>query len=90
MQGKPLSYFIDKAMGIVDFCKIDIESGEMLALTVSELKKVHGRVKTFFVEVHPGYNGGMDGNREELVKRFTEAGYRVETEDYQTIVAYES
>ena len=90
VQGKPLSYFIDNTMGVVDFCKIDIESGEMLAITVKELKKVYGKVKTFFVEVHPGYNGGMDGNREELVKRFEEAGYKTETVDYQTIVAYES
>jgi len=72
---------------IIDFCKIDIESGEMIALTVSELKKVKGKIKTFFVEVHPGFNGGMDGNREELKKRFKEAGYKVYEEDYQTIVA---
>jgi len=72
---------------IVDFCKIDIESGEMLALTVGELKKVKGKIKTFFVEVHPGYNGGMDENREELKKRFIKAGYKVYEEDYQTIVA---
>jgi len=86
--GKPLSYFIQDK--IIDFCKIDIESGEMSSLTVDELKKVHGKVKTFFVEVHPGYNGGMDGNREELIRRFKEAGYRTETKDFQTIVAYES
>lgn len=88
VQGKPLSWFIDGKA--IDFCKVDIESGEMLALTVDELKKVHGKVKVFFVEVHPGYNGGMDENREEIIRRFQESGYRTETEDYQTVVAYES
>ena len=72
---------------VIDFCKVDIESGEMLALTVDELKKVKGKVKTFFVEVHPGYNGGMDENREEIKRRFAKAGYKVYNEDYQTIVA---
>lgn len=83
--GCTLSNFINN--DVYDFCKIDIESGEMLALTVEELKQVHGKVKTFFVEVHPGYNGGMDGNREELISRFEKAGYKTETIDYQTIVA---
>jgi len=90
VEGKPLSFFVDYLKEPVDFCKVDIESGEMLAITVKELKKVYGKVKTFFVEVHPGYNGGMDGNREELIKRFEEAGYKTEVIDYQTIVAYES
>lgn len=88
VMGKPLSWFV--ADKVVDFCKIDIESGEMLALTVDELQKVHGSVKVFFVEVHPGYNGGMDENREELIRRFTESGYKTETKDFQTIVAYAS
>ncbi len=86
--GRPLSKFVEDVGEVVDFCKIDIESGEMLALTVDELRKVHGKVKTFFVEIHPGYNGGMDENREEIISRFNEAGYKTETEDYQTVVAY--
>jgi FkbM family methyltransferase len=89
VMGKPLSIFVDNAMGVVDFCKIDIEGGEMKAITVDELKKVREKVKTFFVEVHPAFGGGMDGNREELLKRFNEAGYKTEVIDYQTLVAYE-
>jgi len=88
VQGKPLSWFIND--GVIDFCKIDIEGGEMLALITPELKKVYGKVKTFFVEVHPIYNGSMDSNREELISRFKEAGFETETIDYQTFVAYES
>lgn len=88
--GKPLSWFVDEVGEVVDFCKIDVEGGEMMAITTDELKKVQGKVNVFFVEVHPAFNGGMDGNREELVNRFKEAGYRVEIEDYQTIVAYDN
>ncbi len=87
VQAKPISYFVDKAGDIVDFCKVDIEGFEIKALTLDELKKVAGKVKTFFVEIHPAYNGGIDENREELTVRFMQAGYQVEKIDYQTIVA---
>ena len=90
VQGKPLSWFVDEVGEVVDFCKVDVEGGEMLALIIPELKKVYGKVKTFFVEVHPIYNGSMDSNREELISRFKEAGFETETIDYQTFIAYES
>lgn len=90
VEARPLSWFVKYANETVDFCKVDIEGGEMLALTIDELKSVHGKVKTFFVEVHPAYNGGMEENREELLRRFKEAGYKTEIVDYQTIVAYEN
>lgn len=85
--GEVLSWFVGNMPDVVDFCKIDIEGGEMMALTVEQLKRVYGDVKTFFVEVHPAFNGGMDENREELISRFKEAGYKTETLDYQTIIA---
>lgn len=84
----PLSEFLP--LRLVDFCKIDIEGGEMKALTVEQLKLAKGKVKAFFVEVHPAYNGGMDENREELIRRFKEAGYQTEIIDYQTIYAYDN
>lgn len=88
---KPLSHYVNQCTGPVDFCKVDIESGEMIALTETELKKVAGKVKTFFVEVHPGYGGGMDENKAELMRRFEVAGYKTDTIDYQTFTAeYES
>ncbi len=73
---------------IIDFCKIDIEGGEMMALTAEEIKNVKGKIRCFFVEVHPAYNGGMDENREELIKRFIDNGYTVELIDFQTFAAY--
>lgn len=85
--GKPLSYFLQN-LDKVDFCKVDIEGGEMLALTEAELKKVKSKVKCFFVEVHPAYNGGMEQNYKELITRFANAGYSIEGIDYQTFAAY--
>lgn len=87
VEGKPLNWFIDEVKARIDFCKIDIEGGEMMALAVEQLQLAYGRVKTFFVEVHPAFNGGMDENREELIRRFKFAQYNVETIDFQTIVA---
>lgn len=83
--GQTLSTFIGETE--VDFCKVDIEGGEMKALTINELKLVYGKVKTFFVEVHPAFGGGMDENRNELLSRFEQAGYKTETLDFQTIIA---
>ena len=84
--GKPLSYYLKQTKNIVDFCKIDIEGGEMKALTTSELKKSKGKVRTFFVEVHPTEKG-IDENRIELISRFESNGYKVEVLDYQTLIA---
>lgn len=90
VEGKPLIWFLNVMEDQVDFCKIDIEGGEIFALTEEQLKLAHGKVKTFFVECHPSNNYSMYSCQEELVKRFKNAGYRVEIIDYQTIVAYES
>ncbi len=90
VKGKPLSWFAKQIQETVDFCKCDIEGGEIFALTEEQLKLVHGKVKCFFVECHPTNNYGMDACREELIRRFEAAGYETETIDYQTIVAYAS
>lgn len=73
----------------IDFCKVDIEGGEMMALTEEQILLAHGKVKTFFVEVHPAFGGGMDENREELIRRFKKVGYNIETIDYQTFIAHD-
>jgi FkbM family methyltransferase len=92
VEGHQLSWFLAHAFSgstaqHIDFCKIDIEGGEMMALTIEQLKFAYGKVKTFFVEVHPAFGGGMDENREELIRRFEHCGYEVEQIDFQTIVA---
>lgn len=87
VQGKPLSWFVNDIGEDIDFCKCDVEGGEMKAITVDELKKVHGKIKVLFVEVHPAFGGGMESNTQELNNRFAEAGYETEMTDYQTIIA---
>lgn len=92
VQGLTLSTFLsvsgaDRMGEIIDFCKVDIEGGEIFALTNEELKKTRGKVRTFFVECHPSQNYSMESCVDELTKRFKKNGYKVYNEDYQTIVA---
>lgn len=87
VEGHPLNYFLLLTDSNIDFCKVDIEGGEMMALTEKNILSSVGKVKCFFVEVHPAYGGGLDENREELKKRFSRTGFRVEQLDFQTIIA---
>jgi len=81
----PLSWYVqDKE---IDFCKIDVEGYENNALTEGEILKVRGKVKTFFVELHPGYGLGFAEIERELTRKFSHAGYIVEMLDHQTLVA---
>ena len=43
----------------------------------------HRVIKNFMIQ-----GGGMDENREELIKRFIDNGYTVELIDFQTFAAY--
>jgi FkbM family methyltransferase len=90
VNGEILTTYFEKIGKQVDFCKIDVEGGEMNALTPMLLKKCFENkyCKIFFVENHPTNNYNIDTGREELVLRFTKAGYGVQRIDYQTIVAY--
>ena len=87
VKGEPLSYFLSQTDSIVDFVKIDIEGGEMSALITEELKAAYGKVKMFYVEVHPWQ--AMDMNREELLNRFKKAGYNTEVLNHETIIAFQ-
>jgi len=89
VNGQILTTYFEQIGKPVDFCKIDIEGGEMNALTPTILAHCFNKqyCKTFFVENHPTNNYTLDSGREELVLRFTKAGYNVERIDYQTIVA---
>lgn len=87
LQSFPLSIFVNEMNGLVDFVKCDIEGFENKALSIEELMKVKDRVKTFFVEMHPGYGLGFDEIFTELNAKFMQCGYKVERIDFQTIVA---
>ena len=90
VHGVTLSSFLQASNAekeIIDFVKVDVEGAEIKIFTEEEIAKTKGKVKTFFIEVHPAYNGGMDENREEIKRRFIKCGYKVHEEDYQTIIA---
>jgi FkbM family methyltransferase len=55
----------------VDFCKIDIEGSEWVAITEETLKPVFNIINKIFVEVHP------PERRTELKKVFEAVGYKV-------------
>lgn len=81
----PLSWFVQERS--IDFCKVDIEGYEIYALSQEEINKVAGKVKVFFVEMHPYDNWGFESMSKELTERFENAGYNVELLDFQTLVA---
>jgi FkbM family methyltransferase len=86
VKGEPLSYFLSQTDSEIDFVKIDIEGGEMAALTTENLLPAFGKVKMFYVEVHPWQT--MDINRNELLSRFKKVGYNTEVLNHETIIAF--
>jgi hypothetical protein len=62
----------------VDFCKVDIESGEFQALTTERILEVSHIIKSFFVELHPR----TIESQMEIGARFEQAGYKVDFVDY--------
>lgn len=85
IQANPLSFFVQDNK--IDFCKVDIEGYEIYALSQEEINKVAGKVKVFFVEMHPYDGWGFETISKELTERFESAGYDVELVDFQTLVA---
>jgi FkbM family methyltransferase len=77
-------------LNIVDFCKIDIEGSEIIAITEETLKPIAGRIKEFFVEVHPTLPlDGMDQqqNKMKLWNIFEKIGYDMEDINFETFMA---
>jgi FkbM family methyltransferase len=74
----------------VDFCKIDIEGSEMIAITHEEIAKVADKIARFYVEVHhtASINGNdLTKNKPILTGIFEDNGYKIEDIDYQTFCA---
>lgn len=75
---------------VVDFCKIDIEGSEMVAITQEIIDSVNTRIKSFFMEVHPTMklNGkNQQENKDILSKIFKNSGYSVRDINFETIYA---
>lgn len=71
----------------VDFCKIDIEGSEMIAITEETLKPVFDKIDSFFIEVHStitSYKHDYEWwdsiiiNRVKLQEIFHKVGYKTE------------
>tara|TARA_Y100000389_G_C17457740_1_gene519347 strand:+ start:693 stop:1421 length:729 start_codon:yes stop_codon:yes gene_type:complete len=69
----------------VDFCKIDIEGSEMIAITEETLKPVYDKIDRMFIEVHATYAGpdmpwekNLIINREKIEKVLKNVGYKYE------------
>lgn len=60
------------ALTKVDFCKIDIEGSEWIAITEKTLEPVFDIIDKIFIEIHP------PESRDEFKKRFEAVGYKVE------------
>ena len=69
----------------VDFCKIDIEGSEMIAITEENLKPVYDKIDRMFIEVHATESGpdmpwekNLIINREKIEKVLKNVGYKYE------------
>lgn len=71
----------------VDFCKIDIEGSEMIAITSEEVAATAGRIKNWFVEAHPTPGFSQEQNMQTLMEIFTNNGYNVDRTNFETFVA---
>lgn len=74
----------------VDFCKVDIEGSEVIAITENTLKPIAGKIKEFFIEVHP--TTSLDGmnqsqNKLKLWNIFENVGYTVTDVNFETFIA---
>jgi len=68
----------------VDFCKIDIEGGEWLAITPETLKPVYKLLNKVYIELHPCDQAARD----KMTATFDTAGYVVKQNTYESLVCY--
>lgn len=66
----------------VDFCKIDIEGSEDLAITVETVRPVNQIIDKFSIELHPRTFEMM----EKYENIFQEAGYKTKRVDFNTTI----
>jgi FkbM family methyltransferase len=69
----------------VDFCKIDIEGSEMVAITEDTLKPVYDKIDRMFIEVHATQDGpdlpwqkSLNINRKKIEEVLKNVGYNYE------------
>lgn len=69
----------------VDFCKIDIEGSEMIAITEETLKPIYDKIDRMFIEVHATESGpnlrwqdNLNDNRHKIEEVLKKVGYKYE------------
>lgn len=67
-----------KDLDSVDMIKVDIEGGELHALTKQQIENVADKVKSWFIEVHQTNSGSFDQNRMILESRFKDCNYTIQ------------
>lgn len=69
----------------VDFCKIDIEGSEDLAVTVETVRPIHSIIDKIMIELHPR----SEEMQKKYVTIFEEAGYKAKAIDFNgTVYVY--
>lgn len=66
----------------VDLAKVDIEGGEDFAITTELLKACNGKIKRFFIELHPG----NIESQEKFTKIFEDAGFKVKRSNNDALI----
>lgn len=75
VEGSTLSRLIERFnLDRVDFCKIDIEGSEFIALTVEEIVACKNKIKCWLVEVHAIHGLTLSDMRNIIGGRFLDAG----------------
>lgn len=69
-------------LDVVDFCKIDIEGSEEVAITEDTLRPVAGKLKKVFIELHPPNRESQD----KFQAIFEAVGYRVERYVHDSLI----
>jgi FkbM family methyltransferase len=72
----------------VDFCKIDIEGSEVIALNDEIISSVSNRIKKFFIEFHWANGSNYDIHREHYSNIFKKYGYFVDNFSVDGIYCY--
>ena len=84
VQGYCFDTLLDKYnLDHVDFCKIDIEGSEMVAITVEQMKKAYDRIDKMFIDVHSTtresnirWEDDLIDNRKKIENILHESGYK--------------
>lgn len=71
----------------VDFCKIDIEGSELVALTPQAIQACKGVVRSYFIDTHQAGPYSLHAITQHIGQILANAGYAVELIKHDTLYA---